>query len=70
MIGSNFTSQNPSVQVIGLGSATSADEVLVEWPPVVSGATSNALGTLLNGPVPATQPGHTLVISHPALPVD
>jgi hypothetical protein len=70
MIGSNFTSQNPSIQVFGLGLANSADEILVEWPPVVSAASSNGLGTLLNGPVPATQPGQTLVISHPGLPVD
>ena len=32
MIGSNFTSQNPLVQVFGLGSNSQAD-VTVEWPP-------------------------------------
>ncbi len=32
MIGSNFTSQNPLVQVFGLGSNTQAN-VTVEWPP-------------------------------------
>ena len=31
MIGSNFVSQNPTVQVFGLGTATSAD-VTVLWP--------------------------------------
>ena len=31
-IGNNFTSQNPAIQVIGLGSFTQADEVRVEWP--------------------------------------
>ena len=31
MIGSNFTSQNPLVQVFGLGSSTQAD-ITVEWP--------------------------------------
>lgn len=32
MIGNNFLSQNPTVQVFGLGSATEADQVTVEWP--------------------------------------
>ena len=67
MIGSNFTSQNPAVQVFGLGSATSADEILVEWPPLLSGNSPKQLGTLVNGPIPATQPGQTLVIKHPGL---
>ena len=31
-VGNNFTSQNPAVQVFGLGSAASADSVEVEWP--------------------------------------
>ena len=31
MIGSNFTSQNPLVQVFGLGSSAQAD-ITVEWP--------------------------------------
>jgi hypothetical protein len=71
MIGSNFTSQNPSVQVFGLGSAVSADEILVEWPPIFSGTTNpRQLGTLLNGPIPASLPGQTLVIRHPELPAD
>jgi hypothetical protein len=32
MIGNNFVSQNPTIQVFGLGSATEADTVTVEWP--------------------------------------
>jgi len=31
-IGSNFVSQNPAVQVFGLGTATQADELRVQWP--------------------------------------
>ena len=30
-IGNNFVSQNPTIQVFGLGSASQADEVQVEW---------------------------------------
>jgi hypothetical protein len=71
MIGSNFTSQNPSVQVFGLGSAASVDEILVEWPPIASAkGPPKQLGTLLNGPIPASQPGQTLVIRHPELTAD
>ena len=35
-IGNNFTSQNPSDQIFGLGTAASTDSVTIEWP---SGAT-------------------------------
>jgi hypothetical protein len=31
-VGNNFTSQNPAVQVFGLGGASSADAVEIEWP--------------------------------------
>ena len=31
-IGSNFVSQNPTVQTFGLGSATQADVVTIQWP--------------------------------------
>jgi hypothetical protein len=70
MIGSNFTSQNPSVQVFGLGSAASVDGILVEWPPIALGKGPKQLGTLLNGPIPASRPGQTLVIRHPKLAAD
>ncbi|MCY4057909.1 MAG: ASPIC/UnbV domain-containing protein, partial [Gammaproteobacteria bacterium] len=32
IIGSNYTSQNPAVQVFGLGDASSVDSLVVEWP--------------------------------------
>ena len=31
-IASNFTSQNPTVQTFGIGSAAQVDEVAVQWP--------------------------------------
>lgn len=31
-IGSNFTSQNPTVQLFGLDDATEVDTLEVEWP--------------------------------------
>ena len=67
-IGSNYASQNPRVQIFGLGSATSADEILVEWPPLISDEGPKQLGTLLNGPIAASRPGETLVLRHPGLP--
>jgi hypothetical protein len=69
MIGSNFTSQNPTVQIFGLDSSTTVDELLVEWPAIDSGSGPVQLGTLLNGPIAASQPGQTLVIRHPELPL-
>ena len=68
MIGSNYTSQNPTVQIFGLDSSTTVDELLVEWPAIDSGAGPVQLGTLLNGPIAASQPGETLVITQPELP--
>jgi len=68
MIGSNYTSQNPTVQIFGLDSSTSVDELLVEWPPLDSGNGPGQLGTLLTGPVSASRPGETLVLRHPELP--
>ncbi len=67
-IGSNYTSQNPTVQVFGLGDAESVDEILVEWPPLDSDGGPSQLGTLLSGPIAAGQPGQTIVIRHPELP--
>ena len=31
-VGNNFTSQNPTAQIFGLGSATAAESVEIEWP--------------------------------------
>ena len=68
MIGSNYTSQNPTVQVFGLGAAEVVDELLVEWPAMDSGDGPAQLGTRIAGPIAAGQPGQTLVIRHPELP--
>ena len=32
VIGNNFTSQNPATQVFGLGAASAATSVEIEWP--------------------------------------
>jgi hypothetical protein len=68
MIGSNYTSQNPTVQIFGLGSAEFVDELLVEWPALDASAGPERLGTLLSGPIAASEPGQTLVLRHPQLP--
>jgi hypothetical protein len=68
VIGSNYTSQNPTVQVFGLGSSEAVDEILVEWPAIDSGQGPEQLGSLITGPIAASLPGQTLVIRHPALP--
>jgi len=66
-IGSNYTSQNPTVQIFGLGAAESVDELLVEWPAVDRGDGPVQLGTRITGPISAGRPGGTLVIRHPEL---
>ena len=55
MIGSNFTSQNPTEQIFGLGSATTVDTVEIEWP----GGGTTELGSV--------QANQRLEIRHPAL---
>lgn len=55
MIGNNFVSQNPAIQVFGLGAATVADNVTVEWP---DGRRTD------RGPVASSQ---TLILRHPDL---
>ena len=64
-IGSNYTSQNPTVQIFGLGAATAVDEIIVEWPPVDAGAERVRLGTRLSGPIAAGLPGETVLIRQP-----
>jgi hypothetical protein len=67
MIGSNYTSQNPTVQIFGLGSSTLVDEIRVEWPATDSGAGPvQAPATILRA-VAASKPGETLAIRHPEL---
>ncbi len=68
MIGGNYTTQNPTVQTFGLDSSQFVDEVLVEWPPLDKGDGPVQLGTLLPGPIAASQPRQTLVLRHPELP--
>jgi hypothetical protein len=64
-IGSNYTTQNPMVQVLGLGSSASIDELRVEWPPLAPGPVQPADTVRTN--VPASQRRTTLVICHPDL---
>ena len=68
MIGNNYISQNPAVQVFGLGEATEVDELLIEWPALDSDSGPTQIGTRLTGPIAASQPGQTLVIRHPDSP--
>ena len=55
MIGSNFTSQNPTVQIFGLGNADQVETLEVEWP---DGATTR---------MDDVAQGQTLTIDHPNL---
>ena len=55
MIGSNFTSQNPAVQMFGLDGATEVDVVEVEWPDGESTTMRNVAGD------------QTLRLDHPRL---
>ena len=55
MIDSNFTSQNPALQIFGLGSNSQVDRLEVEWPD----------GTVTS--MTDVAQGQTLVIDHPRL---
>jgi hypothetical protein len=68
MIGSNYTSQNPPVQIFGLDSSTTVDEVRVEWPAIDAGAGPVQPPATVLEDVAASRPGETLVIRHPELP--
>ena len=65
MIGNNYTSQNPTVQVFGLAASASVDLLRVEWPPLAPGPTQPA--PTERGAVSASVPGTTLVLCHPEL---
>jgi hypothetical protein len=66
MLGSNYTSQNPTVQIFGLGTATSVDQLRIEWPALAPGPIRPA-DTVRTG-VSAGTANQTLVICHPDLP--
>jgi hypothetical protein len=55
VIGSNYTSQNPTVQVFGLGHASVVDRLVVEWPDGRETTRTQVAA------------GQTLVLSHPDL---
>ncbi len=68
MIGSNYTSQNPTVQIFGLDSSTIVDALRVEWPAIDSGRGPVQPPATMLTAIAAGQPGETLVIRHPELP--
>jgi len=68
MVGSNYTSQNPTVQIFGLGSAESVDEILVEWPARSRADGPVQFGTQITGPIAASKSGETLVVRQPPPP--
>jgi hypothetical protein len=68
IVGSNYTSQNPRVQIFGLGSFAVVDELRVEWPAVDSGSGPVQPPPTILKNVPAGKPGETLTIRHPQLP--
>jgi hypothetical protein len=68
MIGSNYTSQNPTVQIFGLDSSTIVDELRVEWPAIDSGAGPVQPPPTILTAIAASDPGETLSIRHPQLP--
>jgi len=55
MIGSNYTSQNPTVQVFGLGDASVVDRLVVEWTDGRETTRTQVAA------------GQTLVLEHPDL---
>jgi hypothetical protein len=65
MIGSNYTSQNPTVQIFGLDRSTAVDELRVEWPALDSGSGAVHTVSVIAGPIAASRTGETLVLSQP-----
>jgi len=68
VIGSNYTSQNPTVQIFGLDSSMTVDELRVEWPAIDSGAGPVQPPATRLTAVASSEPGETLAIRHPDLP--
>ena len=55
VIGNNFVSQNPTIQIFGLGSAAQVDELRIEWP---DGRVQEGLGPFAAGQrLEFTEPG-------------
>jgi hypothetical protein len=67
-IGSNYTSQNPTVQIFGLGSSTTVDALRVEWPAIDSGAGPVQPPPTILTAIAASEPGETVSIRHPERP--
>jgi hypothetical protein len=65
VIGSNYTSQNPTVQIFGLGTSTTVDTLRVEWPAIDSGAGPVQPPATILTTIAASEPGETLSIRHP-----
>jgi len=71
MAGGNYTAQNPTVQVFGLGSATQVDRIRVEWPAVVPGPglapvqQQTLIDNAADARLRATAPGQTLMLAQP-----
>ena len=55
MIGNNFVSQNPTIQIFGLGAATQVDEVRVQWPDGMETTETSVAA------------GQALTLDHPSL---
>ncbi|HEU4618495.1 MAG TPA: CRTAC1 family protein [Gammaproteobacteria bacterium] len=66
-IGSNYISQNPAVQVFGLGSSKTVDELRVEWPAIESSAGPVQPPPTILHAVAARKPGRTLSIRQKGL---
>jgi hypothetical protein len=67
-IGSNYTSQNPTVQIFGLDSATTVAGLRVEWPAQDKGAGPTQPPATVLTDVAASRSGETLSVRHPELP--
>ena len=52
---SNFESQNPTAQTIGLGAASQVDQLRIEWP--------DGMETIMNN----VAAGQSLQVDHPSL---
>ena len=69
MAGGNYIAQNPTVQIYGLGAATSVESIRVEWPAINTASGIIQPFTLIEDPADArlrpSVRGETLVLAHP-----